>query len=324
VPAPAAEPPAPAPEGILAYPGDQATPQQLAAWMGATAQQAGLPPQLPVMAALTESGLHNLSYGDRDSVGFFQMRLGIWNGGAYAGYPSNPQLQIKWFIDHALQARQQNPALGQSPSTWGEWIANVEQPAAEYRNRYQLQLGTAQELLHGASLTPAGEPAASAVDAAPAPAAVHHAPPPPPGPAAVEAAMRHLGAPFKAGGANPETGFDGPGLVSYAYGQEGIQLPHVAAEQFDVGIPVSKAALRPGDAVFFAGPNGYVRDVGLYIGNGRFVHAPEPGAQARISSLSDPPFAGEYAGARRYTAAALGDPTKYARSLPTIKAGDHS
>lgn len=47
------------------------------------------------MAALTESGLHN-HYEDRDSVGFFQMRLGIWDRGTYAGYPSLPQLQIQW------------------------------------------------------------------------------------------------------------------------------------------------------------------------------------------------------------------------------------
>lgn len=99
------------------------------------------------MAALTESDLHNLSYGDRDSVGFFQMRVGIWNQGAYAGYPSNPQLQIKWFIDQALAAKAQNPALAQSPSSWGEWAASVEQPAAQYRFRYGLQLVPAQGLL---------------------------------------------------------------------------------------------------------------------------------------------------------------------------------
>ena len=53
----------------LAYPGDDASPRALAAWMAAHAARAGLPPELPVMAALTESGLRNLSYGDRDSVG---------------------------------------------------------------------------------------------------------------------------------------------------------------------------------------------------------------------------------------------------------------
>ena len=59
------------------YPGDNATPEQYATWMAAAAQKAGLPPQLPIMAALTESGMHNLSGGDRDSIGFFQMRTSV-------------------------------------------------------------------------------------------------------------------------------------------------------------------------------------------------------------------------------------------------------
>ena len=122
--------------------------------MGAHAAKAGLPPELPVMAALTESGLRNLNYGDRDSVGFFQMRTGIWNEGPYTGYATNPELQIQWFIDHALAVKAQYPGLAENPSSWGELVANVEQPAAEYRYRYQLQLGMAQQLLHGADLTP--------------------------------------------------------------------------------------------------------------------------------------------------------------------------
>ncbi len=98
--------------GALEYPGDDATKQQLAAWLAASAQKAGLPPELPVMAALVESGVANLRGGDADSVGFFQMRVGIWNKGEYAGYPDNPALQMKWFIDHALAVKQQRIAAG--------------------------------------------------------------------------------------------------------------------------------------------------------------------------------------------------------------------
>ena len=86
-PAPVAPEPA---DGGPVYPGDQATPQQIAAWMGAPRSEAGLPPELPVMAALTESGLRNLSYGDRDSVGFFQMRVGIWDRGVLRRLPEQP------------------------------------------------------------------------------------------------------------------------------------------------------------------------------------------------------------------------------------------
>jgi hypothetical protein len=63
--------------GPSAYPGDDAPREQLAAWMAAEAQKRGLPPELPVMAALVESNLQNVNYGHADSVGFFQMRVGI-------------------------------------------------------------------------------------------------------------------------------------------------------------------------------------------------------------------------------------------------------
>jgi cell wall-associated NlpC family hydrolase len=257
-----------------------------------------------VMAALTESGLRNVPYGTSDSVGFFQMRLGIWNHGEYAGYLQNPELQLEWFIQHALAAREQDPALAASPSTWGEWIANVEQPAEQYRYRYQLQLDAAQQLLAGAGQTPV----------APAPAETA-------GQEALAVAMRYIGTPYQWGGSSPATGFDCSGLVQYSYAQQGIQLPRVAAEQFDVGVPVSRSDLQPGDAVFFEDPNGYVHHVGLYIGDGRFIDAPETGEDVRIDSLSEPYFAAQYAGARRFTSAALGNPATYARTLPAVGSG---
>jgi hypothetical protein len=141
----------PAAAGSLQYPGDGASKQQLAAWLGAHAQKAGLPRELPVMAALVESGVANLSGGHADSVGFFQMRVGIWNKGEYAGYPDNPDLQVKWFIDHALAVKKQRMAgdagFGADPSTWGNWIADVERPAEQFRGRYQQRLTEARQLL---------------------------------------------------------------------------------------------------------------------------------------------------------------------------------
>jgi hypothetical protein len=104
------------------------------------------------MAALVESGVKNLNFGHADSVGFFQMRVGIWNQGEYAGYPERPELQAKWFIDTALAVKKQRIAagdvnFGKDPSAWGEWIADVERPAEEYRGRYQLRLSEARGLL---------------------------------------------------------------------------------------------------------------------------------------------------------------------------------
>jgi cell wall-associated NlpC family hydrolase len=292
--------------GLLHYPGDDAVPQALAAWMGAHARQAGLPPELPVMAALTESGLHNLNYGDRDSVGFFQMRLGIWNTGAYSGYPHHPELQLQWFIEHALAARQADPALAQSPGTWGEWVANVEQPAAEYRGRYQLQLGAAQELLHGSGQ--GSVPLSTAPTPVPAP--LQHLPI---GRAAIKVALEYLTTPHQGG-----SGLDGSTLVQYAYGREGLHLPGVASELLDVGTPIARHALRPGDAVFFAQPDGRHR-VGLYIGDGRYVSIPREGGHAKVRALAEHSADGDYAAARRYTPESVSDPSRFARSLPTIK-----
>jgi hypothetical protein len=138
--------------GSLEYPGNDATKEQLAAWLAAQAQKAGLPPELPVMAALVESRLTNHPGGDADSAGFFQMRVGIWDKGEYAGYRERPELQAKWFIDHALAVKKARIAagdagFGEDPSTWGNWIADVERPAAQFRGRYAQQLEQARSLL---------------------------------------------------------------------------------------------------------------------------------------------------------------------------------
>jgi hypothetical protein len=124
----------------------------VAHWMAAGASAAGIPAELPVMAALVESGLRNLPYGDRDSVGYFQMRLSVWNHGRYEGYLARPELQLRWFVDRALAVQAARVAAGDAdygadPATWGEWIGDIEQPAARYRGRYGLRLAEAQALL---------------------------------------------------------------------------------------------------------------------------------------------------------------------------------
>jgi hypothetical protein len=132
------------------YPGDDATKQEVAAWMAAEAEKRGVPPELPVMASLVESGLRNLSYGDADSVGFFQMRTSVWDQGDYEGYTNQPALQLKWFLDKAGAVKQDRLAAGapvDDPASFGEWIADVERPAEQYRGRYQLRLDEARSLL---------------------------------------------------------------------------------------------------------------------------------------------------------------------------------
>jgi hypothetical protein len=135
------------------YPGDGASRAELAKWLAEHAKAAGLPPELPVMASLVESNVKNVKGGDADSAGFFQMRVGIWDQVAeYKGYRQNPNLQAKWFIDQALAVKRKaiqagDVNFGKDPSKWGEWIADIERPAAQYRGRYQLRLGEARGLL---------------------------------------------------------------------------------------------------------------------------------------------------------------------------------
>jgi cell wall-associated NlpC family hydrolase len=110
---------------------------------------------------------------------------------------------------------------------------------------------------------------------------------------AVAVAMQYLGTPYVWGGASP-SGFDCSGFTMYVWGQLGVSLPHNAAAQYGMGTPVPRDALEPGDLVFFDG----LGHVGLYVGNGAFIHAPHTGDVVRISSLSGW-YSDTYVGARR-------------------------
>jgi cell wall-associated NlpC family hydrolase len=106
-------------------------------------------------------------------------------------------------------------------------------------------------------------------------------------------AMRYLGVPYVWGGSSP-SGFDCSGFVMYVYAQVGVSLPHYTGAQWNVGVPVSRSDLQPGDLVFFDG----LGHVGIYIGGGQFIHAPHTGTVVQISSLSGW-YADTYVGARR-------------------------
>jgi hypothetical protein len=117
---------------------------------------------------------------------------------------------------------------------------------------------------------------------------------------ALDLAMTQLGAPYQWGGEAPG-GFDCSGFVFWVYQQLGITLPRVAEDQAGVGYPVRRADLMPGDAVFFADSSGYVHHMGIYLGAGRFVHAPQSGETVRVQSMTSGYYARQYAGARRYS-----------------------
>jgi cell wall-associated NlpC family hydrolase len=119
------------------------------------------------------------------------------------------------------------------------------------------------------------------------------------GPAAARDALGFLGVPYLWGGTSP-AGFDCSGLVQYVFARHGVQLPRVAEDQARVGLAVPAGALQPGDVVFFADAGGYVHHEGIALGGGRFVHAPHTGDVVKVSSLYEPYYAEQFAGARRY------------------------
>jgi cell wall-associated NlpC family hydrolase len=110
---------------------------------------------------------------------------------------------------------------------------------------------------------------------------------------AARLALRQVGMPYVWGGAGPG-GFDCSGLTSWAFGRLGVQLPHNAAAQYAIGRPVTRRRLRPGDLLFFHG----LGHVGLYLGRGRMVHAPESGRHVEVVRLAGH-YAGRLIGARR-------------------------
>ena len=131
------------------YPGDSASRERLARWMARGAADRGLPRELPVMAAIAESGLRNLR--GQDYHGFFGMHESL-NAGLYRGFPSRPELQLRWFTDSAVAVRQRRIAEGwpdpaADEADFGLWIADVERPAPQNRSGYQPHLAEAQRLI---------------------------------------------------------------------------------------------------------------------------------------------------------------------------------
>jgi cell wall-associated NlpC family hydrolase len=119
-------------------------------------------------------------------------------------------------------------------------------------------------------------------------------------PAVVRRALGYLGARYRYG-ASGARGFDCSGFTSYIYRQHGISLPHNSAAQYRVGKPVSRSELRPGDLVFFRTRGNRISHVGIYIGNGKFVHASSARGRVRIDTLTSGYYHQRYVGARRIT-----------------------
>ena len=113
-------------------------------------------------------------------------------------------------------------------------------------------------------------------------------------------AMRTLGTRYRLGGDSPLTGFDCSGLVTHVFEQAwGITLPHNVQAQSEIGVPVALGKLQPGDLVFYNTRSRPYSHVGIYLGDGRFIHAPRPGKHVRVDNLHSPYWTGRFNGARR-------------------------
>jgi peptidoglycan DL-endopeptidase CwlO len=139
------------------------------------------------------------------------------------------------------------------------------------------------------------DPAATATTAPPSVRAVADPPPAPPAvkpsvPApssrasiAVNAALGQLGVPYRFAAASPGVAFDCSGLTSWAWAQAGVSLPHQSRAQYGVVAHVPKADAQPGDLLFFYSP---ISHVSIYLGGGKHVHAPHPGAGVQVAAVN--------------------------------------
>jgi len=124
-------------------------------------------------------------------------------------------------------------------------------------------------------------------------------------PEVVGIALKFLGVPYRWGGSSP-SGFDCSGLCQYSYKQIGIELPRTSRSQYNTGAHIAPNRLdllRAGDLVFFGtnGDPGRVHHVGIYVGSGNFVHAPNTGDVVKVSSLTERISSrGDYVGASRF------------------------
>ncbi|MDM4765835.1 C40 family peptidase [Pelomonas sp. SE-A7] len=118
----------------------------------------------------------------------------------------------------------------------------------------------------------------------------------------VLSAMNFLGVPYKRGGNSEENGFDCSGFTRYIFEMSvGMVLPHRADEQARLSslLPIRRDELKPGDLVFFNTMRQTFSHVGIYVGEGKFIHAPRTGSAVRVEDMREAYWSKRFTGARR-------------------------
>jgi len=117
---------------------------------------------------------------------------------------------------------------------------------------------------------------------------------------AARTAERFVGIPYRWGGENVVDGMDCSGFVRAVYNLCGLSIPRTSRDQFKAGEAVDRQDLQDGDLVFFGAAADKINHVGIYVGGGKFVHAPRRGEEIRVASVGESYFEKRYVGARRY------------------------
>lgn len=117
---------------------------------------------------------------------------------------------------------------------------------------------------------------------------------------AARTAERFVGIPYRWGGDTVVDGMDCSGFVRAVYNLCGVNIPRTSREQYRVGDVVARDELKDGDLVFFGASPEEISHVGIFVGNGRFVHAPRRGDDIKVSSIDESYFQKRFVGAKRY------------------------
>ena len=117
---------------------------------------------------------------------------------------------------------------------------------------------------------------------------------------AARTAERFVGIPYRWGGDNVVEGMDCSGFVRAVYNLCGLSIPRTSRDQFKSGYLITKENLQDGDLVFFGSSADNINHVGIYVGGGKFVHAPRRGEEIRVTAVNENYFEKRFVGARRY------------------------
>lgn len=241
----------------------------------AIGKQRGLPPrawQVAIQAGMTESRLRNLNYGDRDSLGIFQMRPS--QGWGTPAQLTDPVYQINKFYDVLLEVPNWETRRP------GDSAQAVERSAFPTRYHQWETLAVTVIDVHGGDVEAFTEEHCDEDLPAVPPSEVADR--------AISFALREIGKPYVWGGVGPHS-YDCSGLMMRAYESAGVTLPRTSRQQYWAGAQLPVHEAQPGDLLFWAydtsDPDS-IHHVAMYLGNGQMVEAANPSVPLRQRAVS--------------------------------------